>query len=207
MRPWAADDRTLALMTWTVANSVCLYDVEERKIHQAPTGGALPHSVQWAPNADRLLLPFSTGGQLHDATGKRRAVAEWNVDPEPLLYTDWTRWGLFFVIARQSPGSTTRLAFHDGMTGQLVEAIDLDPIDLVPYNSGAYARIPRSGCTLALRSGVRAAGFLLDTWHDARFDAETGTLRLATYRPVSEPYSDQLACDVEARWIAVSLAA
>ena len=93
------------------------------------------------------------------------------------------------------------------MTGRLVEAIDLDPIDFVPYDSGAYSTIPRSGCTLALRSGVRAAGFLLDTWHDARFDPDTDMLRLAAYRPVSAPYCDQLACDVEARWIAVSLAA
>ena len=207
LRPWAADDRTLALMTWTVRTPIALYDVERRHVSQPPARHALPYSAQWSPNLDRLLLPFSSGGELYDATGKPQGRSEWIADDEYTLYTDWTRWGMFFLIARQSPDSKTRLVFYDGVAGQRVEAMDLDPVDLVPYDHGAYSLLPRHALTLMLSSGVRAAGVLLDSWHAARFDPLTDTLRLATYRPVSAPYHDRVTCEVEARWVAVTLAA
>jgi hypothetical protein len=207
LRPWATDDRTLALMTWMVAQPIVLYDVERRQVHHVPTRHALPHSAQWAPHLDRLLLPFSDGGELYDTAGKHRGRAEWTADDEYTLYTDWTRWGLFFLIARQSPHSRTRLVFYDGVGGQRVDAMDLDPVDLVPYDHGTYSTLPRRDLTLVLSSGVRAAGVLLDVWHAARFDPLTDALRLATYRPVSPPDRDLLRCDVEARWVAVTLAA
>lgn len=207
LRPWAADDRTLALMTWTVTKPIVLYDVERRHTHEPPARHELPHSAQWAPDLDRLLLPFSSGGELYDATGTHRGRADWLADDEYTLYTDWTQWGMFFLIARQSPDSRTRLVFYDGVRGQRVDAMDLDPVDLVPYDHERYSTLPRRALTLVLSSGVRAAGVLLDTWHAARFDPRTSTLRLATYRPVSVPDRDRLTCEVEAQWVAVTLTA
>ena len=207
LRPWAPDDRTLALMTWTVTKPIVLYDVERRQLHEPPTRHALPNSAQWAPNLDRLLLPFSSGGELYDATGKHQGRAEWTADDEYTQYTDWTRWGMFFLIARESRDSKTRLVFYDGVVGERVEAMDLDPVDLVPYDHERYATLPRRALTLVLSSGVRADGVLLDSWNAARFDPLTDTLRLATYRPVSAPQHDRLTCEVEARWVSVTLTA
>lgn len=206
MRPWSMDDRTLVLLTWTMERPVWLYDVEQARLRQAPVEGAFPHSAQWAPARDRLLLPFSNGASLLDATGNRHGGVAWNVMDDN-LYTDWTRWGVFFVLARPASGSKTQLAFFEGGNGRLVEAIDLDPADLLPYDSGRFDRIPRSGFSLTVKTGIRAVGSLLDTWHAARFDPDTDTLRLATYRPVSPAQGHPPTCTVEARWVAVTLAA
>jgi hypothetical protein len=72
-----------------------------------------------------------------------------------------------------------------------------------------FLRASREGYTLAFGSGAWGAGFLLDTWHDVRFDPATDTLLLATDRPTSEPYRErgQLMCNVDPRWVTVTLAA
>lgn len=51
-----------------------------------------------------------------------------NVSRSHPLYTDWTRWGLVFLIARHPPDARTRFVLYDGVRGQRVDAMDLDSV-------------------------------------------------------------------------------
>lgn len=90
MRPWSADDRTLALLTWRMESPVWLYDVEGRRLERAPVQGALPHSAQWAPRLDRLLLPSRPGRGCSIRGAVPQGSVAWNVTNDE-LFTDWTR--------------------------------------------------------------------------------------------------------------------
>lgn len=102
------------------------------------------------------------------------------------------------------------VTFFHGEDGSFAEAHDLDPSDVVHYDSEKYAELPRNRFCLTLVSppGVAAVGSLLDTWNDVRFDQASGTLSLSVLRPVSLPYREgsALLCNVEQRWVAVELA-
>lgn len=214
LQPWAPDGRTLALLTWEETDPVCLYDTEGRRVTRLTTGSAFPYSAQWAPDSDRLLIRFASGGTLFDAAGQRQGTLEWSVARDESFYTYWMRSGIVFLVARASRGSKTKITFYSSVSGGPIGAEDLDPTDLLPYDAAAYAGLSRDEYSLTLGSGTWGAGVLLDTWHDVRFVLETNTLLLATCRPTSAPSSmsaphrrgRQLMCQAEERWVQVDLA-
>jgi hypothetical protein len=71
----------------------------------------------------------------------------------------------------------------------------------------SYQALDRNSYALVLSSSSQCAGFLLDEWSSAEFDAKTSTLRMMVYRPVGEIFEKRSVrvCEVEERWVEVRL--
>ena len=208
-QPWSYDGKLLALVTWD-EEPVFLYDVATRKLAHLGCRRPFVNAAQFAPDLDRLLIASAADGLLVDQAGEERGVVRWDNANDRTPQTFWMKSGrCFFTLARDAARGRTVLTFFRGEDGSFAEAHDLDPSDLVPYESEKYAELPRNRFCLVLVSprGVGAVGSLLDTWNDVRFDRASGTLSLSVLRPVSLPSQEggALLCDVEQRWVAVEI--
>jgi hypothetical protein len=167
------------------------------------------YSAQFAPDIDRLLLTFGTDGVLVDQAGEQHALVQWRVAEYEAPHTDWLNAGkCFFLVARETADSKTRISFYSGVDGVSIGAYDLDPRDLVPYHWEDYVELARDSFSLiSVDVGFRSVGSLLDTWSSVKFDKESNTLFLSVFRPVSAPYreGDELVCKIKDSWIAVEL--
>jgi hypothetical protein len=205
-RPWSFDSKTLAMLTWE-NKPVHLYQVETMVQKTLDYEGVIMNSVQWAPDVDRLLLTFMTEGVLTDETGVEQSLVQWNIEEENTPNTFWMKRGRCFAFLGRQSGKS-QLSFYAGVDGSLKETQDLDPIDIVPYNSEAYAEIPRGHFSLrVIDPPIGAVGSLLDNWNNAVFDQTSSTLFLSIFRPVSAPFGEgeQSLCDVKQVWVAVEL--
>lgn len=208
--PWSFDSKSLAAMTWE-RTPVHLYEVETRREthlgYQPPLGYV--YSAQCAPDVDRLLVTSSSEGLLVDQAGQQHALVQWEIEEYETPYTDWLNTGgCFFLVAREAPDSKLRIRFYSGVDGALKETHDLDPNDLVPYNSEDYIGLSREGLSLISADvGFRSIGSLLDTWSSVRFDRVSNTLLLEVFRPVTSPYREgaELVCKVKQVWVAVEV--
>jgi hypothetical protein len=208
-QPWSADSRMLAFVTWD-EEPVSLYVVTTRDLIPVRCRRQYVTAAQFAPDMDRLLIASAADGLLVDRTGREHGIARWDSAADTAPHTFWMNSGRrFFLLAPASGRAKTVISFFSGEDGRFLESHDLDPSDLVPYDSGRYAELPRDGLclTLATPRGVEGAGSLLDTWSDVRFDRPSGTLSLSVFRPVSSPVKEHgaLRCRVEQRWVAVRL--
>ncbi len=207
-QPWSFDSKSLAMLTWE-QRAVHLYEVAAKRDKHLSYEGALVHSVQWAPDMDRLLLTFPTQGVLVDQTGKQHTVVQWEIEEYETPNTYWMKSGnLFFLLARPSGESKTKLRFYSGVDGTLQGTYDVDPIDLVPYRREDYVEISRDRFSLVVVDPpVRAVGSLLDSWNSVVFEQASNTLFLSVYRPVSSPYQQdgEVLCKVQPSSVSVEL--
>jgi hypothetical protein len=60
--------------------------------------------------------------------------------PDIFWWPDGTR---FFAVGRLSPDSKTRLSVFAANDGALLESVDFDPVDLMPYDHDANQEVPR----------------------------------------------------------------
>ena len=202
LAPWRRDGGALACLDWGVPGAL-LYDLASKRRHPVgPQDFVL--AAPWASGADRLLLVTGSGGVLLDAKGNPVARAAWKDDlGQPKAH--WTpSGGQFFAIVRPSSRLGTRIAFFSAETGKPVSEGGLDPLDLLPYDAKAYAKLGRQRGSLVLGDAGSGAGVLLDVWSDWRYEAAAGRLLLCGHRPVSKPHRDPegaLVCRAEPRWV------
>ena len=209
-QPWSFDSKSLAMVTWEKV-PVHLYEVTTKvPIHlsyQPPFGYV--YSAHWAPDIDRVLLTFPTEGVLVDQAAKQHGVVQWGIQEHEAPHTQWMKTGkCFFLLASRAGDSRTSISFYSGVDGALHETYDLDPTDLVPYNSEEYVELSRDRlCLVSADRGFRSVGLLLDKWSSVKFDQASNTLFLAVFRPASSPYREagELVCKVSETWIAVEL--
>lgn len=205
-QPWSFDSKTLAMVTWEM-QPVHLYQIETRNQKHLEYASGYVNSVQWAPDIDRLLLTFMSAGVLVDQTGAQQSRVEWNIEEGGTPYTFWMKRGkCFFLVGRQS--GKTRLIFYNGIDGSIKETLDLDPLDIVPYDVDDYAEIPRERFSLrVVDPPIGSVGSMLDNWNTVIFDQAASTLSVSIFRPVSAPYrlGEELLCDVRLTSVAVEL--
>lgn len=201
--PWSPDGERYVILR---------YDEPTLQVHRirsdevsTPRLEGFPHTAQWAPNGDRLLVSLGDRALVLAGGTRRRAEACWRVvgyDP-PAVF--WLPPGdCFFVVGRESRRKKTQIRFYLA-DGTLIEALDLDPRDLAPYDEATFAHVPRGRYSLDVGRGPLAVGYLLDIWKDVRYDEEEGLLLLSVYRPTRRATSawDALPCPVSKRWVAV----
>lgn len=208
-RPWSLDSKSLAMVTWD-EKPVHLYEVAAKRDKHLFDQRMNVRSPQWAPDTDRLLLTYSTEGVLVDQAGEQQALVQWKIADGETPHTDWLKTGkCFFLLARRTVGSKTAIRFFSGVDGALKETLDLDPSDLVPYNSEDYIELRRDRLSLVSADvGYRSVGSLLDTWSDVNFDQASNTIFLSVFRPVSSLYrgaDGELVCKVKQGGIAVEI--
>jgi hypothetical protein len=114
--------------------------------------------------------------------------------------------GLFFAVETQGRG-LANLSFFKAETANSLWTEPLDPSSLFPFDEVSYQDLDRNSYALVLSSSSQCAGFLLDEWSSAEFDAKTSTLRMMVYRPVGEIFEKRSVrvCEVEERWVEVRL--
>jgi hypothetical protein len=209
-QPWSFDSKSLGMVTWD-ETPVHIYDVAATRdkllSYQPPFG--FVYSAQFAPDMDRLLLTFPTEGVLVNQAGEHYALIQWAIEEGEAPNTHWLKTGkCFFLLGPRAVDSGTKITFYSGVDGALKEAHDVNPEDLVPYDSKDYVELPRDRpCLVSVDLGFRCVGSLLDTWSSVRFDQALNTLFLGVFRPVSSPYREggELVCKVKEVWVAVEL--
>jgi hypothetical protein len=211
-RPWSFDSKSLSVLTWEKA-PIRLYAVAAKRVthleYQPPQGYV--YSAQWAPDIDRLLVSSSSEGVLVDQAARQHGLIQWGIPERETPHTDWLNAGKYFFLVARDAGDTfrTKIRFFSGVDGTLKETHNLDPQDLVPYNSDDYAELSRDRLSLqSADAGFRSVGLLLDTWSGVKFDRASNTLFLSVSRPVSPPYREggEWVCRIKEVWVAVEIA-
>jgi hypothetical protein len=207
LQPWAANSRLAVLLTWEDPAAL-IYDVASGR-HRAVAAKGFPLSAQWAPHRLTCLLAFADRAVLVDRQARVHATAAWTVARGEPFFSFWLpRANAIGLVARRSRRGKPRLRLYSAETGEFAGRIALDPARLAPYDAERYRDVPRMRYSLVLDDGTRAAGHLLDTWHDARFDHAADVLYLATYRPSGPAAGSgrELVCPVREVCLAVQLA-
>ena len=221
LAPWSADGARFAYYA-TEPNDdragVLLGDVDAgyRWLSGVPRS---PHTILWSPRRALLLVSGRSWVRVFDDRGRALSSVEWPEAPHGVTHAFWLPSGERFVVigpVGHSPRRTIRLF---GSGGDLLAEKPLDPADLVPFNAAEYAHLNRDAFSVVLGGSTRAVGWILDEWSDARYDPETGELRLLVYRPSGPVERDTHApseriaqatrpwiARAEPRWIAISLA-
>ena len=173
-----------------------------------------PEGIFWSPK--RAALPVIGKGwfSLLDREGRITASREWSVHARDPVYANWFASGERFFVIGRSPGRKVTFREYDANGGALGEE-PLDPADLVPFDAQAFASLDREVFSLRTAPGTRSIAGLLDRWCDARYDAASGDLRLAVYRPTGpvepEPSAafgmpaGTLTAPASVQWIAVRI--
>ena len=206
--PWSHLGDTLALITWEDP-AVLLFEVAKTSVRRVLSPG-FPFSVKWASDRDLLLLPYDDRGELIGPNGAVLVKTDWTLAEYEHPHVFWTEPAEhFLLVSRPSRRSMTRLTLFSSVDGREETSFAIDPADLLKYDHKRYEAVHRDRYSLVINSSTRSVGSLLDVWHSTRFDAKTGVMRLATYRPVGEPYLDknELLCQVEEVWCAIQIAA
>ena len=207
LQPWSYDSRRLACTIWD-ENRGCVYEPETKQLSKIGNSDNYPYTAQWAPSRDRLLIAYATGGVLYEHTGAMHGVAQWDIGQYALPHTYWLKHGRFFLyLGRLPPQKKIQLAFYREEDASLTATYDLDPIDVVPYDSAKYAALLRQRHNLIARPHGRYVGTLLDVWSDVRFDQSSNTLFMRVLRPASELYNheNETFCNVEECWMAAEV--
>ncbi|HYV22048.1 MAG TPA: hypothetical protein VEN31_05295 [Candidatus Bathyarchaeia archaeon] len=154
----------------------------------APTGA---RGIFWS-SSQPVLLTIGPGWlRLLDQQGRMTRSHDWRNGEDDPVYGGWLASGeRFFVIAAET-GHKAKLRAYDA-SGTLLGEEPLDPADLLPFDTKAFASLERGRYSLRLGPGTRSIAALLDRWSDARYDPATGDLRLAVYRPTG-PVGPELA--------------
>jgi hypothetical protein len=204
-QPWCGSRPLIALHAWD--NVVHLYDVAEHRSIERPI--QIPIGLQWAPKGDKLAVTLDGRVTVLDAQGRGFDVPIRHPRAESTKVFWWSDGKSFFVANRASSDTKTKLSFFDATHGTLLDSVDFDPSDLVPYDIDAYRKVSRAGCSLRIGPGTRAVGYLLDTWSRIEFDRETHLLRALVYRPVGpcEETDGEYTCPVEERAVEVAVSA
>ncbi|TMC45274.1 MAG: hypothetical protein E6J23_05285 [Chloroflexi bacterium] len=138
--------------------------------------------VFWSSSRPVLLVIGPGWLRLLDQQGRMTRSHDWRSGEDDPVYGGWLASGeRFFVVAAET-GHKAKLRAYDS-SGTLLGEEPLDPADLLPFDTKAFASLERSSYSLRLGPGTRSIGALLDRWSDARYDPATGDLRLAVYRP------------------------
>ena len=209
LRPWRFDGQVMVLLPWS--GSPKLLDVTSGEITPCEATGT-PLTVQWAATVPYLLCVYFDHISVLDGTGRLVSTVNWEPDESEIPYTGWTQDDThFFLLRHPRKKATPQLVFFDpGHAPAMAGSIDLDPVRLVPYDAGAYEELQRDRRSLIVEGGQRAAGVLLDTWHQIRWDVTGSRLLLSIYRPVGLPArpgpDGEWACAAEERWLAIHLA-
>ena len=201
--PWSADSQVLALRFWQsglVFFEPLSNDFQVINLH--------PHSVQWSPIANYLLVFLNGQFAILDKNGKNLNTINWKTAEDELPRVGWMPSGtVFFIIGRASKRAKPRITFVNAENGTVISNELLDPVKLLPYNNDEYKSIPRGSYSLVLSPTTRSVGSLLDTWHDVIYDQAKGTIFLSVYRPISKVYEldRRPVCQVEKKWIALKM--
>ena len=142
------------------------------------------------------------------------SVVGWDPADDEIPYTGWTRGdSTFFVLRHSSRQAKTKITFFDSEKPSApTRALELDPDQLLPYDTTPCRRPSQDGCSLII-GDQRATGHLLRTWQQIKFDPTQNTLLLSIYRPIGEPSrsksppacSDECVCGAAEKWISVRL--
>ena len=203
--PWCSALPIIALHAWD--DILHLYDADKQRCIERPI--AIPHAIQWAPAGEMLAVTFEGRITVLNARGDGFDVPVRHPRyelPDICWWPDGTR---FFAVGRLSPDSKTRLSFFAANDGALLESVDFDPVDLMPYNHDAYREVPRDTFSLRFASGVRSVGTLLDTWSRLEFDPAAQLMRAVVCRPAG-PYQEingEWTCPAEERGVEILIRA
>lgn len=203
-RPWSADGEKYVILGYE-GPAVSVHEPGSDRVSRPRLDG-FPHSAQWAPGPDRLLVSLGDRAVVLEGGTDRRAEARWRVAGSEWPTVAWLPPGeRFFAVGRETERRKTQIRFYSAADGSLVAALDLDPRELVPYDEPAFAHVPRERYSLSVGPGTLAVGSLLDVWNEVRYDEHEGLLLLSVYRPTRQARDAGLPCPVSERWIGVHL--
>ncbi len=205
MAPWSHDSRTLLVVTWA-RTPVLLYDIVARTgiVTDLPER---PITAQWDPGGPHAFVLYGDNVTIVDPRGTQVGVVRWHAAMSDRPSAFWLPSGNLLFVIRRAEGRTHARFFTSA--GTLVDDLSIDPLDLVPFDAERFASVGRDRFTLVVNQSTAAAGDLLDTWDDVRFDPQTRLLQLAVYRPQGDPYQDRgiTVCRVAKVWVAVEISA
>ncbi len=205
-RPWSADSRLLALVSWE--RGLTFFDMLLRTCR--PKRGIFPIGcLQWSPKNSFLLVYQRHKFFVLDDDGRIVSKVSPGFVKNEVAHAGWLpRGDQFFIIGRETVRSRPRIFIIEASTGKSLEDHPLDPAALLPYDEGRYRKIPRAKHSLLFpSSSTMTVGACLDIWTEMVYRPEDAAILLSTCRPAGAPITWQghSACRVEQKWISVRL--
>src|SRR6266545_669353 len=201
-QPWLSNGKSFVVNN---GQSVFLYNVENKKT-QIITNDGFPYLILCSPERNQFLLSKFTEARILDEELHLEVTIKWERASSETPQLFWMDSSHFIAhMWRKSRSSKTRLTLFSSETGEIVDSIIIDPIDLAPYQCEIYKTINRNSASLETSYSSWAQGYLLDIWGEVIFDQHNNTLFLSCYRPVSEIFRKRGTnmCKVEEVWVAI----
>jgi len=211
--PWSSDGKAIAVSSWGDTDvwgqyPILLYWPDARRGAES-TLAVFPLSIQWSPERKHLLVTSPRRVLILDSSASVINSIDCGVTDTPWPHAHWTSDGEHaLVIAKSSASQKTQIAFYVPSQSEPERCFDLDPADLVPYDSRSYETVPRESYSLVLRRSW-GVGRLMDDWSSVKFNSVKNTVLLQTFRPVGKPFAHQRGtmCKAQQEWVRVHLTA
>ena len=155
----------------------------------------------WSPSSTELAISRREGLTLVGRSGSiktmdwasERGNFRWAFNPPFWThFCAWTPSGNVLALPDRTEG-TNQVVLYNAKTLERLEAVNMDPSDLLPYDEEAF-RIESAGRTLSYPFGdfdphfgaESAMDERLPNWLDAIYNPGSATVSLSTFRPTGE---------------------
>lgn len=185
-QPWSCDSKRLILVNKDSREE--LYDILNKQYIKCAFD-FFAVNILGAQNITKFLLTTREEVFIMDLEGRILTKVDFKTPPHEYPSAYWLKSNnFFFVIGRESESAPTKMIFYDTNSHKKIQAINLDPKEIVPYEYEKYKDINRKEFSLATSNSNWTAGWFLDRWSAIDFDEENDMLRLKICRPTSEVF-------------------
>jgi hypothetical protein len=114
-----------------------VYDLDEQQV-RFQLEDVFSNGLSWSPVDQSLFLSNSRGSMVVNEEGAQRDLGHPSRSSSAVINA-WTPSGNYVVLSPEpQPGGPERLQFIDIRTGQIASEVDVDPMELLPFDEERF---------------------------------------------------------------------